>query len=913
MIARVALALALLGALLAPAAAEAGEFGFKPGAAGVEAVNRDGTPDTQAGSHPYAFKLHFALKTDGAGKTEGGVMRDVRTNLPPGFFGNPAAAPSCPRQEFEGTLPTCLLSTQVGVLKAILPEIKAEVFGPLYNLTPPPGVAAQLGFSAVGFTALLSARLDSEDHYRIHIEASNLPLEASFASATIWGTPADPSHDPERGPEAKEGLSTDAPPLPFLTLPTSCETAPEFIVEADSRLDPGNFVGGDEPLFLRDKGGNPSPLTGCEAVPFSPQVLAAPSSEAAETPAGLGFALRLPNQGLLSTKEGAVTETEPAKTVVTLPAGFAANPAAVSGQGVCTLAQYEAASVTDPGCPGDSRLGTLLATTPLLEEPIEGAVYLAKPHENPVGNGLLALYIIARAPERGAVVKQAGRVDIDQATGQLTTTIEGLPPIPYSGFEVRLREGARAPLMTPQTCGTYNLTAQLYPFSDPATATVRSVPFAVSSGAGGGACAQSEAQLPNNPTLAAGSAFPIAGSYSPFTFKIARADGQQRFSSLEATLPEGLVGRLAGTPYCSEAQIAAAAARTGEGEGALEQSSPSCPAASQIGTVTVGAGAGPSPYLAAGNVYLAGPYKGAPLSIVVITPAIAGPFDLGVVTSRAGLYVDESSAKVTVRSDPLPTILHGFPLDVRSVLVKMDRSNFILNPTSCEEKEITARVTSIAGSTASLKNRFQVGACKGLDFAPKLSLKLSGGTTRAKHPALKAVLTQPPEQANLARFSLTLPPTEFVDPNHVANPCTRPQFNAGACPPSSVLGKVKVFTPLLDEPLQGPIYFRANGGERELPDAVADLNGQVHLISVGFVDAVHKKGSEESRIRTTIATVPDAPLTKVVIELKGGKKHGLLVNSANICKSPNKAMVKMRAQNGKTHDFNPTIATSCKK
>lgn len=893
------LALLVLGIL--PAVARA-DFGITPGSLSVTTENRNGTVATQAGSHPFAFNVHFELNTDAGGISEGGAMRDVLTNLPPGLFGNPEAVPSCPRQSFEGAIPNCPVGTQVGVARVILPGV-GQAEGPIYNLVPPPGVPAQLGFSNLGFVALFSAMVDSEDEYAVEVEALNLPIEATEVTATIWGTPADPDHDPERGPFG--GLESDAPLLPFLTLPTSCATPPEVTVEVDSKLAPGLFTGETAPL--RDKGGNPVALSGCEAVPFSPTILSAPTSSAAETAAGLNFQLKLPNQGLMNPKDGAVTETEPQKTVLTLPAGITANPAAVNGQGVCTLAQYAVA-----GCPESSKLGTLIAHTPLLKEAIEGGIYLATPHDNPF-DSLVALYIIARVPERGLLVKQAAEVRPDPVTGQLTTIVDDLPPVPYSSFEVRLREGPRAPLVTPRLCGTYSTTMTLYPFSAPGSPVTKSVPFTISQGAGGAGCVASEAQLPNHPTLLAGSTVPIAGAYSPFVFKLTRQDGEQLFSSLETTLPEGLVGKLAGIPYCSDQAIAAAAARSGEGQGALEAIAPSCSEASQIGSVVAGAGAGPSPYYVPGKAYLAGPYKGAPLSVAIITPAIAGPFDLGVVVVRAGLFVNESTGQVSVKSDPLPTILHGFPLAVRSVAVRMDRPNFILNPTSCADKAITAQLTSTTGAVASLSNRFQVGSCRGLEFTPKLALKLSGGTTRAKHPALRAVLTQPAGQANIARLSFTLPPTEFIDPNHVANPCTRPQFNAGACPSTSVLGKVRAFTPLLDQPLEGPIYFRANGGERNLPDAVADLNGQVHLISVGFIDAVTRKGSEESRIRTTIATVPDAPISKVVIELKGGKKHGILVNSANICKSANQAIVKMRAQNGKTLESKQRIATNCKK
>jgi hypothetical protein len=895
--------------LAAPAAAQA-DFGLVPGTTTVTAENRDGTVATQAGGHPFAFTVHFELNTEPDGSTQGGEMRDAITELSPGFFGNPQAVDECPRQSFEGGLPKCAVNTQVGVVRAILPSLNSEAIGPIYNLAPPPGVVAQLGFSVEGFTALLSATVNAEEGYAVHIEAPNLPLEASSVTATIWGTPSDPDHDPERGPDG--GLESDAPPTPFLTMPTSCDFPPEVNVEIDSKLAPGFFVG--ESAILRDQANNPQPLTACEAVPFSPSVLSGPSTTQAESPAGLGFELQLPNKGLLNSAEGAVTETEPETTVLRLPAGLTANPAVVNGLAACTPAQYKAATdIFGPGqgCPTASKVGTLTASSPLLKEAIEGSLYVAAPHDNPF-NSLIALYLIAKAPERGILVKQAVEVRPDPVTGQLTSIVEGLPPVPYSSFEVRLREGPRAPLITPQTCGTYTTTASLFTFADPETEVVKSAPFTITQGSGGAPCAQTESQLPFSPSLSAGTTAPLAGAYSPFVFKLSRQDGEQRLSGLETTLPEGLAAKLAGVPYCSEQAIAAAAARSGVGQGAAEIAAPSCPAASEVGSVTAGAGAGPTPYYVGGKAYLAGPYKGAPLSLAIITPAVAGPYDLGVVVVRAGLYVNESTAKVTVKSDPLPTIIHGFPLDVRSVAVRTDRANFTLNPTSCEVKAITANAISTAGAVAPLTNRFQVGSCKGLEFSPKLQLSLKGATKRAGHPAFKAVLTQPPGQANIARTSVALPPTIFLDQAHVSNPCTRPQFNAGACPPSSVLGKMRAFSPLLDNPLEGPIYFRSNGGERELPDVVADLNGQVRFVLVGFVDAVHKKGSEQSRIRTTFATVPDAPVSKAIISLNSGKKKGLLVNSANICKTANQAIVKMRAQNGKTFDSKPRIATSCK-
>jgi hypothetical protein len=556
-------------------------------------------------------------------------------------------------------------------------------------------------------------------------------------------------------------------------------------------------------------------------------------------------------------------------------------------------------------------------TTPLLEEVVEGSVYLAAPHDNPF-NSLLALYIIAKNPKRGVIVTQAGKIEADPITGQLTTTIEGLPPVPYSSIELRLKEGARAPLITPQLCGRYQTTALLYPFSNPSVATVRSAPFEISSGANGGRCVSSEAELPNHPSFQAGTTVPLAGAYSPFVFSLSRNDGEQRLGAIEATLPKGLVGKLAGIPYCSDGGVAIASSRTAEGQGAVELSQPSCPAASQVGIVTVSAGAGPQPYSVQGKVYMAGPYKGAPLSFEIITPAIAGPFDLGSVAVRAAAYVNETTAQIHVVSDPLPTILHGIPLDLRSASVQINRPEFTLNPTNCSSSTVSATAISLAGRSAALSNPFAVGGCKGLAFKPTLKLKFSGETKRTGYPAVKAVLTQPKgENANLADASVVLPKGMLIANAHVNNPCTRVQFNSTpipgeGCPPKSVLGNAKVWSPLLEKPEQGKVYFRSNGGERLLPDLVIALRGQIPLQLVGFIDSVGKKGAEVRRVRSRFLNIPDAPVSRVELTLAGGKR-GLLENSKNLCKSKNIAKFDLTGQNGKQSLTEPKLEVQCGK
>ncbi len=916
MIRRVAVLVVLAVSLTAPAVARAG-FGIVPGSFSFKPVNADGTIATQAGSHPYALAVHFELNLDGSDRTEGGELRDTIAQLPAGLIGDPAAAPACPRQDFEGPEPVCPPGTQVGFLRVILPGFHSEAIGPIYNLVPPPGVAAQLGFNGAEFNILLTASVNDEKGYGIRIEAPNAPLEVGSLTATIWGTPADPSHDPERGNYG--GEKTDAQPLPYLTLPTSCQVPPELTVELDSNLTPGVFVSDTEPL--RDSGGNPLSLTGCEVVPFSPRLLTTPTALSAETGSGLDFNLELPDQGLLNPTAGTVSETEPSKMIVTLPSGVTADPAAASGLQTCSQAQVGFKENSSQGpvfnqapsqCPEAAKLGSITVSTPLLEEPLEGSVYLATPGQNPFGT-LLALYIVASAPRRGVLVKQAARVDIDPHTGQLTVSTEGMPPIPYSGFQLHLREGARAPLITPQACGTYSAVAKLYPFSDPTSPVVKSIPFTVSTGANGGACASSEAQLPNSPSLQAGSVSPVAGAFSPFVFKVSREDGTQHLGAITATLPEGLLGRIAGVPYCSEAQIAAATARSNEGEGALEQSSPSCPESSQVGVVNITAGAGTQPYPVQGKAYLAGPYKDAPLSLAVITPAIAGPFDLGTVVVRVALYIDQNTAQIRAVSDPLPTILYGIPLDLRSVSLEMNRSGFTFNPTSCEPMSVGGEAISTLNQTVGLSNRFQVGGCQGLPFKPVMAISTQGKTSRADGASLTVKLSQKAGEANIHKVALTLPTVLPARLTTLQQACTEVQFNANpaGCPPGSFIGTAKALTPILGVPLTGPAILVSHGGAA-FPDVVFLLQANergadIRIDLDGKTDI--KKGITYSRFET----VPDAPISSFETNLPQGP-HSVLAANGNLCASKLTIPTELTGQNGARLNQNtPLAVTGCPK
>jgi hypothetical protein len=920
----------LLGVVLAllassavmPLSADA-NFGIK--SISAAALEANGAPDLQAGSHPYAYRVNITLNQDSSGEAEGN-MRGVIVDLPPGMVGNPQAIPKCSGQDFEGQTVSCPGDTQIGIAEFRLGG-GVPGFTPIYNLNPPVGIAARVGFSVTNLNALQDAQLRGSD-YGVSIFDQTVPSTArlSFVTETIWGVPADEGHNPQRrcdtssSGEVSEGgetlgCPTDAPLRPFLTLPTSCTGPLQTTVHIESVENPGVLV--SDTVASLNENGVPTGLENCRAEPFVPSFSAQPETNAADSPTGLGVEIGVRQ----NENPDGLAAAHLRDVNVTLPAGLVINPSAANGLVACPMEGPEGinlplsadpqvpepAAVSEPAkCPAASKVGSVEVETPLLDHLVPGTVYLAKQGANPFGS-LIALYVALDDPLSGVVVKIAGKVEPDPATGQLRATFANNPQLPFETFKFHFFGGPTGNLTTPSTCGKYQSTAALTPWSAPEGATVQqSSFFGISAGAKGGSCANTEAQLPNAPSFEAGTTQPLAGSYAPLVFKVSRDNGSQRIGSIDTTLPEGLVGKLAGIPYCPDSAIASAAGRGAPGQGAAEQASPSCPLASEVGTVTVGAGSG-TPIYVQGHAYLAGPYKGAPLSLEIITPAVAGPFDLGTVAVRTALYVNEYSAQIHAVSDPIPSILQGIPLDVRSIALNMNRPDFTLNPTSCDAMQVLGATTSTLGQVAALQNRFQVGGCKGLEFKPKLSISLKGQTRRAGHPALKAVLTYPKGTgyANISRAQVGLPHSEFLDQGNIGTVCTQAQLRSATCPKRSIYGKAKAWTPLLDKPLEGPVYLGVGFGHK-LPDLVAELNGQLRVLVHGKVDTDKQEG-----IRNTFEAAPDAPVEKFVLEMKGGKKYGLLENSTNICKGTHKAEVRLTAHNGAVDSFKAPIKASC--
>jgi hypothetical protein len=937
--------------------AELPEFGLEAFDTAATA-DESGALETKAGAHPYEQRTYFdhnsyrvePEETIGRFNPVAG-NRDILVDLPPGFLGNPEVLAQCTTDQLANGIfveqkPLCPEESQVGKITlrfskhlGALPQVTAT---PLYNMLPPPGTVARFGFNVIGTLVMLDARLhpDAQGRYVVSVGGGPLSNAVSIKGTQIdiWGVPSDPSHTFWRhcagqlDPPFYGSCPSTADPLPFLRMPTSCDpagqpwaihtdawgnagakTAAGNPVLADPRWKSREALSHQSPGYPYDPSdwGAPIVLEDCDDVPFKPTVSIAPTTNEADSPSGLHFELQMPQEGFEDAN--AISEADLRRAVVTLPEGMKVNPSAASGQASCSSAQIGLSSPAGQApivfndapqsCPDAAKIGTAEIQTPVLEQPIKGDLYLAAQGDNPF-KSLLSVYLVIEDPMTGITLKLAGAINVDPNTGQLRTTFDNNPQLPFSKLTVDLFGGSRAALRTPARCGSYQALAELAPWSGTPAEELAS-PFEISSGPHGTPCPSGAL----DPKFSAGMVNPLAGAHSPFVLRLSREDGTAEIGGISVVLPKGLLASLGGIPYCPDSALASIP--TAEGTGAAQLASPACPAASALGTVTVGAGAGPTPfYTQTGRAYWSGPYKGAPISLAVVVPALAGPFDLGNVVVRTRFEVEPETAKITAIADPLPASLYGIPLDVRDVRVDLDRPNYTLNPTSCDPMSFEAEISSLAGAVAHRSERFQVGGCERLAFKPKLSLALKGGTKRADHPALRAVLTMPKGGANIARAQVTLPHSAFIDQSHFQTICTRVQYAAGAgggaeCPKGSIYGRARVYSPILGYYLQGPVFLRS-APQRELPDLVISLNGQIHVDVVGHIDS-HNKG-----IRTTFDPVPDAPVSKFVLEMQGGRK-GLVQNSTDLCKGTHRATAFFDAQNGKTRDVRPELVPDCGK
>jgi hypothetical protein len=861
--------LVLVAVLLGFSAAPATAAALNVEAFTTTARNADGTIDELAGTHPFVFDVHVSTDAGRAGGSEG-HLHEVQVSLPPGLIGSSLNVPRCPAMLL--LLGTCSGASQIGMLRGIVPL--GEVSTPLYNVTPEIGHAAAFGItinngisheSFVQQLRLVGTGTSSS----IHLSGSVPPsFGLSDIDEEIWGIPADSDHDPERicqleGGESTEGCSSGAEIRPFLTLPASC-SGPLSTSLAVTSFGASAVTTIATALSL-DAAGTPRPLAGCAELPFDPR-LTVQSGSAALAPSALAVGIEMP----LYEGAGLTGAASLAGLRLELPDGLALNPSAGSWLSGCspTAIGLESAPGIEPPifdengaeCPSSSRLGTVKLTTPLIDHRLDGSIYLATPTANPFG-ARFVIYLVIDDEASGTILKIPGRLEADPSDGRLTATIPELPPFPVEDLKFEFSGGPRAPLVSPSSCGEFGTAATFTPSTAPFGSLVRrTAGFTLGTAAGGSPCPPAEAERGSRPAFQAGTVVPVGGAGTPFVFRLSREDSGQHLGSFGLTLPPGLVANLG-----------------------------SVSTGSALGDAQVEAGVGPEPLHLDGTVFLDGPYEGAPYSLAIVVPAQVGPFDLGTIVERASLAIDPDTAQVTVRSDPLPTILAGVPLELRTLRIDLDRPGFVRNPTSCKPMAISGSTTTSLGQVAPLSEPFQVGGCAGLPFRPELSFRFGGAIGANGHPHLRAEMSQVAGEAGASNVTFNLPGGELLDLRRLRALCAR-DLSVDRCPGKSRLGNLRIETPLSGVPFEGPVYLRVPS--HRLPELSADL----HSGPLAFVLQGHST-QEKGRFGFSFVSIPDIPISRVVLSLPGGR-NGLIVNSRSLCRPQRYGQAALSAQSG---------------
>jgi hypothetical protein len=902
-----------------------------------------GLPNTQAGSHPFQLTTTLISNTHAVwvehpGDSPGvdgftdhksapevqpvALTKDLRFNLPAGLIGNPTPLPKCSLREFaliDVGAGHCPDNTVVGVATPIVlayqarPWVPLVVSEPLYNLEPSAGEPAKFGFQTLIGPVVLDTSVRTGGDYGVVVTVPNITESLGFIGnvVTFWGVPADSHHDNSRNikclREESEspgflsgGVEASCPagekPQPLLIAPTSCAAVPHTTVEADSWSEPGMFI---EPFGYSFQDGTGAPLSedGCNRLSFEPSISVAPDGQEASTPTGLTVDVHVGQEGALNP-EG-LAESSVKNTTVTLPAGIGMNPAGADGLSACSIGQVGLEKASEQECPESSKVGTVEIHTPLLPHPLVGAAYLAEQDANPFGS-LVALYLVVKDPYSGVIVKLAGEVKPDPVTGQLVSTFDNTPDLPFEDLTLHFFGGSRAPLGTPALCGSYTTTASIEPQSGNAPVDSSSE-FQITSGPNHTPCAS---PLPFDPSLTTGSLNIQAGAFTPFTMTMSREDGNQNLDAIQLKMPSGLLGTLSNVKLCEEAQADAG----------------TCGPESLIGHTTVSVGLGGNPYtVTGGEVFITGPYEGAPYGLSIVNPAKAGPFNLGKVIVRARIRVNRENAALTITSDAtgpyrIPQIIDGIPLQIKHVNVSIDRPDFTFNPTNCNPQEIGGALTSSQGATSTLHVPFQVTNCATLKFKPIFSVSTTSRTSRKQGASLNVRLTYPKapfgSQANIGKVKVDLPKQLPSRLTTLQKACPDSTFDANpaACPPDSRIGTATATTPVLPVHLEGPAYFVSHAGLK-FPELIVALSGEgvtVYLHGETFI-------SPAGITSSTFRTIPDVPIGVFELKLPQGPDSALAAN-ANLCTTKLVMPTTFVAANGMSIKQSTAITvTNCPK
>lgn len=840
-------------------------FGIVPGSLEADFINADGTPERKSGGSPDL--AIFSFDFNNAAEPRLGVpyrkapveaVRDFELALPPGLTGDPSAAGECTPAQLVAQ--ACPVSSSVGRIDLGIEPLSGSREGrffelasaSVYSMDPPKGYLADFAFNVSDNVTHLRVSLDPADNYatKISVPLVNQFAPVYFQRLTLWNA---------------------SPESALFTMPSTCGVDQVVSLRHyDSWQQPGVF--GPEVSYRL-----PGPLTGCDQPRFEPTLAVSSTDSRASAPTGIEARLGLPQaQGQSAPASPPVEDVH-----LVFPDGMALSPAFANGLTSCSEAQIGLGSGRPVECPDSSRVGAATLGTPLLSQPLEGTVYLAAQEANPFGS-LLGVYLVVQDVEdRGVLLKVPGRIDLDPDDGRVSMRLEDLPPLPFDQLSLRFRGGGRSPLVNPPGCGASAIAGTVSSYARPGDPVPVADTYEVTAGPEGGPCLAPGAG-PFAPRLVAGAVNPRAASATPFVIALTRDDREQQLHQVELSPPPGLAAKLAGIPACPNP--------------------PACSPAGQVGTALVGVGTGPEPLYLPGKIYLGGPYRGAPFSLVVVVPASAGPLDLGYLTTRVAIHVHPITARLRAVVDPLPRIRFGIPLAVRELRIDLDRRGFTVNPTSCDPMAVIGEAVSRQGTQARISTRFQLASCERLGFGPSLSLKLAGPAHKGAHPALRAAVVPRRGDANIRRLGLVLPRTELLDSRHIRGVCSRSRFAASRCPGNSIYGHAVARSPLLERPLRGPVYLRES--DHRLPDLVASLDGRFDIDLVARMDSVG------GRVRLSFAKLPDVPVRKLVLSMAGGRQ-GLLVNTGHVCSRTRRAAVVLVGHNAKRHDAAPMVRTEC--
>jgi hypothetical protein len=944
-------------------------FGVEPESNEVEPEEEGGMPDMQAGSHPFQLTASLRMNETTERPWQPAQPRNLQLDLPAGLVGDAQATPQCTYAQFTtsiedpagGIVNRCPADTAIGVSmqEFVLGQAPTTSFFsiavPVFNITPSRGEPARFGFRVEKIPVILDTAVRTGSDYGVRVTVHNLSeLGSTVISSvvTLWGVPGDARHSQSQGWACLfEGHQPGCGPslgskLPLLSMPTACE-AFQTPVRVQSWKPGAELLPPVDSMFEET-------LDGCNQLPFGANIETAPDVRSASMPSGLTVHVHVPQEAALNS-EG-LTDADVRDTTVAFPPGVTLNPGGAEGLEACSEAQIgflgkdsaESAlnlftsTLPVPFCPDGSKIATVKITTPLLPNPLEGAVYVASPAsegeagENPF-NGLIALYIVAEDPVSGSLVKLPGEVVACERTGQvvagitcqeagqLISSFEDTPQLPFEDLEMHLFGGEKAPLATPALCGSYTTQATFTPWSGGAPVHSISM-FQITSGPHGGLCPPSP--LPFSPEFVAETTNVQAGGFSELRTTMGHPDGDQALDALSVKMPPGLSGVLSGVKLCEEPQA---------GDG-------TCGAASLIGHTVVTAGFGSSPLVVKrpGNVYLTGPYNGrgackvgepgcAPFGLSIANPAEAGPFDLengtacDCVVVRAKVEINPITAQLNVVSDSLPTMIKGVPLDLQHVQVAIDRPDFTFNPTSCNKMQIEGSMSGDEGANVPVSSPFQVTDCKNLAFSPSFGASTAARTSKRFGASLHVKITFPKnslgKQANIREVKVALPKRLPSRLSTLQKACFVTVFekNPALCPAASRVGFAKASTPILPVPLTGPAYFVSNGGAK-FPELVIVLQGYGITIDLHGETFIHKNITT-----STFKTAPDQPIESFELSLPEGEDSaiaangGLCYKTASIHKHRVKQRVKLVmptmivAQDGSVINENTKIAVlGCK-